>query len=76
MTIFWPRAPLDTLADKKATRAPNSTDSAVSSRGRANTATTSRTQNSALWPTPLWVIKAHTAPAGPSTKRENSRFSR
>ena len=74
--MFCPRAPLETLAERKATSAPSSTDSAVSSRGRARAAITSLTQNSRERPTPLWVIKAHTAPAGRRTKAENTRFSR
>ncbi len=76
ITMFCPSTPRVTLADKKATSAPISTDSAVSSRGRVNTVTASRTQNRTLCPTPLWVMKVHTAPAGASTNRANSRFSR
>ena len=74
--MFCPSAPLDTLADRKATSAPSRTDSAVSSRGRVRAAMISRTQKRRLCPTPLWVSIVQTTPAGSSTKAENSRFSR
>ncbi len=76
MTMFCPRAPRETFTERKATRAPSRTDRAVSSRGRARAAMSSRSQNSRLCPTPFWVISIHTTPAGSSMKKENSRFSR
>ena len=76
MTIFCPSAPPAALVDRNATSAPSRTDRAVSSRGRARAAMTSRSQNSRLKPAPLWVVSRHTTPAGSSTNRENTRFSK
>ena len=75
-TMFCPSAPRDTLAERNATSAPDSTDNAVSSRGRASTAIPSRIQNSRLCPTPFCVTKVQITPAGIRTKMENSKFSK